>query len=117
MLRKYLTIFLTLSVLTVFAQTGKLFDADKQLSSSFTSQVYLDHDGLIWVATRNGLNMYDGYKFHHSAKPLINPVSLGLCFDNNKVLDLSDDNVSNNVCSTWVCTVHSRLTTATSSMI
>ena len=64
MLRKYLTIFLTLSVLTVFAQTGKLFDADKQLSSSFTSQVYLDHDGLIWVATRNGLNMYDGYKFH-----------------------------------------------------
>ena len=27
---------------------------------------------------------YDGYKFHHSAKPLINPVSLGLCFDNNK---------------------------------
>ena len=64
MLRKYLTILLTLSVLTVFAQTGKLFDADKQLSSSFTSQVYLDHDGLIWVATRNGLNMYDGYKFH-----------------------------------------------------
>ena len=64
MLRKYLTIFLTIYVLTVFAQTGKLFDADKQLSSSFTSQVYLDHDGFIWVATRNGLNKYDGYKFH-----------------------------------------------------
>ena len=45
------------------AQTGKLFDADKQLSSSFTSQVYLDHDGFIWVATRNGLNRYDGYQF------------------------------------------------------
>ena len=64
MLRKYATILLTLYVLTVFAQTGKLFDADKQLSSSFTSQVYLDHDGFIWVATRNGLNKYDGYKFH-----------------------------------------------------
>ena len=64
MLRKYTTILLTLCVLTVFAQTGKLFDADKQLSSSFTSQVYLDHDGFIWVATRNGLNKYDGYKFH-----------------------------------------------------
>ena len=51
-------------MLTVFAQTGKLFDADQQLSSSFTSQVYLDHDGFIWVATRNGLNKYDGYKFH-----------------------------------------------------
>ena len=64
MLRKYTTILLTFYVLTVFAQTGKLFDADKQLSSSFTSQVYLDHDGFIWVATRNGLNKYDGYKFH-----------------------------------------------------
>ena len=43
---------------------GQLFDADKQLSSSFTSQVYLDRDGFIWVATRNGLNRYDGYQFH-----------------------------------------------------
>jgi signal transduction histidine kinase/ligand-binding sensor domain-containing protein/DNA-binding response OmpR family regulator len=24
----------------------------------------LDYDGFIWVATRNGLNKYDGYKFH-----------------------------------------------------
>ena len=53
-----------LVVLFTQAQTGKLFDADKQLSSSFTSQVYLDHDGFIWVATRNGLNRYDGYQFH-----------------------------------------------------
>ena len=64
MLRKYLTILLTIIALTASAQTGKLFDADKQLSSSFTSQVYLDHDGFIWVVTRNGLNKYDGYKFH-----------------------------------------------------
>ena len=46
------------------AQMGKLFDADKQMSSSFTTQVYQDRDGFIWVATRNGLNRYDGYKFH-----------------------------------------------------
>ena len=55
---------LTALCLPVQAQTGKLFDADKQLSSSFTSQVYLDHDGFIWVATRNGVNKYDGYRFH-----------------------------------------------------
>lgn len=42
---------------------GKLFDADKQMSSSFTTQIYLDKDGFIWVATRNGLNRYDGYQF------------------------------------------------------
>ena len=27
---------------------------------------------------------YDGYKFHPSAEPVINPVSLGLCFDMNE---------------------------------
>ena len=62
--RLLLVLLICLSVQMSFAQMGKLFDADKQLSSSFTSQVYLDHDGFIWVATRNGLNRYDGYKFH-----------------------------------------------------
>ncbi len=47
----------------LWAQMGKLFDADKQMSSSFTTQIYLDSDGFIWAATRNGLNRYDGYQF------------------------------------------------------
>ena len=54
---------LTLFALGTHAQMGKLFDADKQMSSSYTTQVYLDRDGFIWVATRNGLNRYDGYQF------------------------------------------------------
>ena len=29
------------------------------------------------------IEWYNGYKFHPTAKPVINPVSLGLCFDNN----------------------------------
>ena len=56
-------IVLFLSAQYALAQPGKLFDADKQLSSSFTSQVFLDRDGFLWVATRNGLNRYDGYQF------------------------------------------------------
>ena len=52
-----------LAALNVLAQPGQLFNADKQLSSSFTSQVFLDRDGFLWVATRNGLNKYDGYQF------------------------------------------------------
>lgn len=52
-----------LTNLCVNAQTGRHFDADKQMSSSFTTQIYQDHDGFIWVATRNGLNRYDGYQF------------------------------------------------------
>ena len=56
-------LFALLWTLNAHAQMGKLFDADKQMSSSFTTQVYLDRDGFIWVATRNGLNRYDGYQF------------------------------------------------------
>lgn len=52
-----------LTNLYVEAQMGRHFDADKQMSSSFTTQIYQDHDGFIWVATRNGLNRYDGYQF------------------------------------------------------
>ncbi len=49
--------------LFVHAQMGKLFDADKQMSSSYTTQLFMDSDGFIWASTRNGLNRYDGYQF------------------------------------------------------
>ncbi|MBR5060541.1 MAG: helix-turn-helix domain-containing protein [Prevotella sp.] len=62
--RKALLTFFILSIsVSAYSQMGKLFDANQQLSSSFTSQVYLDNDGFIWSATRNGLNKYDGYQF------------------------------------------------------
>ncbi len=48
---------------TVRAQMGKHFDANNMMSSSFTTQVYVDHVGFVWVATRNGLNRYDGYQY------------------------------------------------------
>mgnify|MGYP004630323433 FL=1 len=51
------------SALQTFAQSGKLFNTDNQLSSSFVAQVMEDHKGYIWIATRNGLNVYDGYNF------------------------------------------------------
>ena len=65
MIRKVRLLLSTLTMLFVqasYAQMGKLYDADSQLSSSYTCQVYIDHDGFIWVATRNGLNKYDGYQ-------------------------------------------------------
>ena len=51
-----------LPCLCIYAQMGKLYNADNQLSSSFTNQVYLDRDGFIWTATRNGLSRFDGYQ-------------------------------------------------------
>jgi signal transduction histidine kinase/ligand-binding sensor domain-containing protein/DNA-binding response OmpR family regulator len=63
-LKKYPTILvLTLYACFLQAQTGKFFSADKQLSSSFVTQVYLDKEGFIWATTRDGINRYDGYQF------------------------------------------------------
>ena len=63
MIRKVLIALALGCQLNATAQMGRLFDADQQMSSSFTTQVYLDQSGFIWVATRNGLNRYDGYQF------------------------------------------------------
>lgn len=49
--------------LLTFAQSGKLFNTDNQLSSNLATQVYQDTNGFIWISTRNGLNIYDGYNF------------------------------------------------------
>ena len=61
---KLLLTLLTLSIqMSVYAQMGKYFSTDDQLSSSFVTQVYLDREGYIWATTRNGINRYDGYQF------------------------------------------------------
>lgn len=49
--------------LPTLAQSGKLFNTDNQLSSNLATQVYQDTNGFIWITTRNGLNIYDGYNF------------------------------------------------------
>ena len=46
-----------------WAQNGKLFNTDNKLSSNLATQVFQDSNGFIWIATRNGLNTYDGYNF------------------------------------------------------
>ena len=45
------------------AQMGQFFNPDKQLSSSFVTQVYIDNEGFLWASTRDGINRYDGYQF------------------------------------------------------
>ena len=45
------------------AQEGRLLTVDKELSSSMINSVYQDNEGIIWIATEDGLNRYDGAKF------------------------------------------------------
>ncbi len=40
-----------------------MFSVDLELSNSLIYQVYQDSKGIIWVATEDGLNRYDGSKF------------------------------------------------------
>ncbi len=43
-------------------QSIKLFTVDEGLSSSLINDIYQDRDGIIWIATEDGLNRYDGVK-------------------------------------------------------
>ncbi len=68
--------FTLLTILSAYAQTGKLFNTDKMLSSNFATEIYQDHNGFIWISTRNGLNRYDGYTFKVFKKN--SPESVGM---------------------------------------
>lgn len=45
------------------SQTNKLYTTDNNLSNSLINQVFNDSKGIIWIATEDGLNKYDGAKF------------------------------------------------------
>ena len=59
-----------------WAQSGKLFNTDNQLSSNLATQVFQDKSGFIWIATRNGLNTYDGYNITVIKKDMSNFLGL-----------------------------------------
>ncbi len=64
------------SILPSWGQSGKLFNTDNQLSSNLATQVFQDKSGFIWIATRNGLNAYDGYHISIMKKDLSNSPGL-----------------------------------------
>lgn len=69
--------------MTANAQTGKLFTVDRELSSSMVHQVYQDRMGVIWIATENGLDRYDGARFTTYKNEAGNKQSLSSNFVNN----------------------------------
>lgn len=69
----FLSVFLSL---VGHGQSGKLFSVDAELSSSIINSVYQDRNGIIWIATEDGLNRYDGSKFTIYKNDKHNPNSL-----------------------------------------
>ena len=65
-------ILTTLSILTwtlgIYAQFGKLFTSDDRLSSSLINDIQQDRNGFVFIATQDGLNIFDGYTMHINHK-------------------------------------------------
>lgn len=45
-----------------FAQTGMFIDTEHGLSGSVVKNIYQDRNGIIWIASNSGLNLYNGYQ-------------------------------------------------------
>lgn len=71
-----ITMMICLFSIQAWAQSGKLFNTDNQLSSNLATQVFQDKSGFIWIATRNGLNTYDGYNITVMKKDMSNFLGL-----------------------------------------
>ena len=85
--RFVLCVILTVVCIRAIAQAGKLFTADRELSSSMINRIYQDRDGVIWIATEDGLNRYDGARFLTLRHETGNDQSLS----NNYVNDVFED--------------------------
>ena len=82
-----ITMMICLFSIQTWAQSGKLFNTDNQLSSNLATQVFQDKSGFIWIATRNGLNTYDGYNITVIKKNMSNFLSLNSNYINSIAQD------------------------------
>lgn len=82
-----ITMMICLFSIQAWAQSGKLFNTDNQLSSNLATQVFQDKNGFIWIATRNGLNNYDGYHINVIKKDMSNFLGLNSNYINSIAQD------------------------------
>lgn len=82
-----ITMMICLFSIQAWAQSGKLFNTDNQLSSNLATQVFQDKSGFIWIATRNGLNNHDGYHINVIKKDMSNFLGLNSNYINSIAQD------------------------------
>ncbi|WP_304132303.1 two-component regulator propeller domain-containing protein [Ignavibacterium album] len=53
----------------IYGQSNRIrferITADNGLSSNYTSYIFQDKKGFLWISTEDGINRYDGYRFKH----------------------------------------------------
>ena len=93
----FIILFICLATLC-YGQSYKIFTADQGLSSSLINKIYQDRNGMIWIATEDGLNRYDGVKLSIYRHQPGNECSLA----NNYVRTLFEDNQGHLIIGTYV---------------
>src|SRR5690606_30086627 len=68
--------FLIFGFVALHGQTGKLYTAHTELSSSMITDIHQDRYGYVWIATEDGLNRFDGIKFTTFKQDGKNPFSV-----------------------------------------
>ncbi len=74
----------------VYAQSNMSFEhitIDEGLSQNTPNVFFQDSRGLLWIGTQDGLNMYDGIKFHHYKRAVDNSNSIS----DNLILCITED--------------------------
>ncbi len=62
-IKRLLIIAFLMTSVDARCQVGTLFTAGHQLPNSYVEQMVQDQYGFMWMATRNGVCRYDGYRF------------------------------------------------------
>ncbi len=101
-------LFLSVSWLTVFADPSDPFflqhyDNRNGLSNSSINHIFRDADNLVWVATWDGLNMYDGTSFHvFNYSKENDPIATGFKSIGSNVIQYITGDRSGNI---WIATI------------
>ncbi|AFM03488.1 putative periplasmic ligand-binding sensor domain protein [Bernardetia litoralis DSM 6794] len=79
---------------SLYAQSNMSFEhitIDDGLSQNTPNVFFQDSRGLLWIGTQDGLNMYDGIKFHHYKRVVDNINSIS----DNLILCITEDKEGN----------------------
>jgi signal transduction histidine kinase/ligand-binding sensor domain-containing protein/DNA-binding response OmpR family regulator len=100
--RYLLSAFLLTCAVASFAQQQSVrfehIGTSDGLSQINVSSIIQDHRGLMWIGTRDGLNLYDGYKFTIFNHSLTDSNSIS----NGQIADLLEDKEGN----IWIATLN-----------